>query len=348
MSSPRLPARSSLRGKVVVVTGASGGVGRATVRELAQRGAKVALLARGEERLANARAEAEAMGVEALAIIVDIAEAEQVFAAADRIERELGPIDVWINNAMATVFSTLRETSPEAFRRVTDVTYHGQVYGTMAALRHMRPRNRGVIVSVGSALAYRGIPLQAAYCGAKHAVLGFMESIRSELLHDEIDVKVTEVHLPAVNTPQFEWSLSHMEEAAKPLGKIFQPEVAARAIADAAERPRREVYVGAPVYQTVLGDKVMPGVLDHHLAKVGYEGQLRRGEPPNPVANLFEPPPGDYGAHGPFDDVAKSRALAYEVGHRLGGPPVMRALLAISALFMAAFGGYALGRRRPA
>ena len=297
----------TLRNRVVVITGASAGVGRAVAREFAKRGASLGLLARGQDGLNAARAEAEASGVRAIAIPTDVADARQVEAAAALIEEELGPIDIWINNAMVSVFSPILQMTAEEFDRVTRVTYLGAVYGTLAALHRMVPRDRGVIVQVGSALAYRAIPLQSAYCAAKHAVNGFTESLRSELLHDGSHVHVTMVHLPAVNTPQFDWSRTRMPGQPQPVPPIFQPEVAAEAIVWAAGRRQREVWVGWPTVQAVVGDKIAPGLLDRYLARFGYESQQTdQPVPPDRQDNLFEPVPGDHGAHGRFDDRAKT------------------------------------------
>jgi NAD(P)-dependent dehydrogenase (short-subunit alcohol dehydrogenase family) len=295
---------------VVVITGASAGVGRATAREFAKDGASLALLARGEEGLDGARKEIEAVGGTALVIPADVADASQVEAAADRIEREMGPIDVWVNNAMVSILAPLSEVTPEEFRRVTEVTYLGYVWGTMSALKRMRPRNRGCVIQVGSALAYRAIPLQAAYCGAKHAIRGFTESVRCELLHDRSRVRLTVVELPGLNTPQFEWIRNRMPHKSQPVGKIYQPEVAARAIVWAARHDRRELYVGTPTLEAVVGDKIAPGLLDHYMARIVYQGhQTDEPEDPHRPDNLWKPVPGDHGAHGPFDDRAKSRSL---------------------------------------
>src|SRR5437867_8154503 len=258
---------------VVVITGASAGVGRATVRAFARQGADIGLLARGVDGLEAARREVEAAGGRAIAIPTDVADADRVEAAADRIERELGPIDIWVNNAMASVFSPVKETTAEEFKRVTEVTYLGVVYGTLAALKRMLPRDRGCIVQVGSALAYRGIPLQSAYCGAKHAIQGFTESLRCELLHDGRRVRVTMVQLPAINTPQFDWSRSLMARRARPVAPIYQPEVAADAIVWASTHPRREIFVGGSTVATVLSNRVVPGMLDRYLGWTGYESQ---------------------------------------------------------------------------
>jgi NAD(P)-dependent dehydrogenase (short-subunit alcohol dehydrogenase family) len=293
--------------ETVVITGASAGVGRATVRKFARRGAKIALLARGRPGLEAARKEVEELGGKAMALIVDVANADQVESAAAQIESELGPIDIWINNAMASVFSPVKEMTPEEYRRVTEVTYLGCVYGSLAALKRMRPRNRGVIVQVGSALAYRSIPLQSAYCAAKHALQGFSESLRCELIHDQSNVHVTMVQLPALNTPQFGWVKSRLPRKAQPVPPIFQPEVAANAIYFAAHNPRREFFVGSSSVKAIVANKFVPGVLDRILARRGYDSQQYDGpEDPNRAHNLWEPVLGDHGAHGDFDARAKS------------------------------------------
>jgi NAD(P)-dependent dehydrogenase (short-subunit alcohol dehydrogenase family) len=296
--------------RVVVVTGASAGVGRATARAFARGGASVGLVARGEERLDAARMEVAALGGAAVAVRADVADAEQVEAAAAEIEGRLGPIDVWVNNAMATVFAPATETTPEEFTRATQVTYLGSVWGTMAALRRMRPRDQGVIVQVGSALAYRGIPLQAAYCGSKHALQGFLESLRSELLHDGSSVRVTMVQLPALNTPQFTWGRTKLPRQPQPVPPIFQPEVAAEAVVWAATNPQRQLMVGWPTVKAILGNAVAPGLVDHILARDGYEAQQTDERvDPNRLDNLFEPVPGNQAAHGPFDSRSRTRSL---------------------------------------
>ena len=295
--------------RVAVITGASAGVGRATVRELARRGTAIGLLARGEEGLEGARDEVLALGGRALAIPTDVADADAVEAAAAQVERELGPIDAWVNDAMTSVFAPVQETTAAEIRRVTEVTYLGVVHGTLAALRRMLPRDSGVIVQVGSALAYRSIPLQAAYCAAKHAVAGFTDSLRTELLHDKSHVKVTMVQLPALNTPQFDWVRSRLPRRAQPVPPIYQPEVAARAIVKAIERPRREVLVGLPTIAVVQLQKVVPGLLDRYLAATGYDAQqTKQPEDPDRQDNLFRPVDTneDEGAHGRFDARASS------------------------------------------
>jgi NAD(P)-dependent dehydrogenase (short-subunit alcohol dehydrogenase family) len=296
--------------QVVVVTGASAGVGRATVRAFARAGAWIGLIARGREGLDAAAKEVEAEGGRALVMPLDVADAEAVEDAAGRVEVELGPIDVWVNNAMTSVFSPLREISAAEFRRVTEVTYLGVVHGTMAALRRMLPRDRGIIVQVGSALAYRAIPLQSAYCGAKHAIEGFTESLRCELLHDRSGVRTTMVQLPALNTPQFEWILSRLPRKPQPVPPIYQPEVAAEAIVWAAHHRRPEVWVGGATAATILADRTVPRLLDHYLGRTGFDAQ-QTDEPADRgrLSNLWEPVGGDHGAHGDFDRRAHQRSV---------------------------------------
>ena len=291
--------------EVVVVTGASAGVGRAVVRRFAREGASIALVARGVDGLEAARREVEEAGGRAIVLPTDVASWEQVDSAARVAEEELGPIDVWINNAMASVFSPVSQMKPEEYRRVSDVTYLGTVHGTLAALNRMRGRDRGAIVQVGSALAYRGIPLQSAYCAAKHAIQGFMDSLHAELLHERSRVHVTTVHLPAMNTPQFGWVKSRLPGKAQPVPPIFQPEVAADAIFWAAHHQRRELWVGLPTVKAIIGNRIAPGLLDRFLASTGYEAQ-QTGEPEDPARadNLWAPVPGDHGAHGAFGDRA--------------------------------------------
>ncbi len=293
--------------KIVVITGAGAGVGRAVATEFARNGCDVALLSRDPQRLDHAAAELAGFGGRALAIPTDVADAKAVDAAAERVERELGPIDVWVNVAMATVFAPVHQLTPEEFQRGTAVTYLGQVHGTMAALRYMRPRNRGSIVSVGSALAYRSVPLQSIYCGAKFAIRGFLDALRSELYHDKIKITLTSVDLPAINTPQFDWARNKTGRKAQPVPPIFQPEVAARAIYFGAFHPRRQIWVGFPTVKAILANRIAPGLLDRYLAKSGYTGQLS-DQPSDPDApgNLFEPVAGAYGAHGRFDERART------------------------------------------
>lgn len=299
------PSRNGQR-EVVVVTGSSAGVGRAVAREFGKHGARVGLLARGEDGLEGAKNEIERLGGEAFIVPTDIADHDAVEAAAQKVEERFGAIDVWVNNAMTTIFAPFHEISPEDYRRATDVTYLGTVWGTMAAIRRMRPRNRGTIVQVGSALAYRAIPLQAPYCGAKHAVRGFTDSIRCELMHDGSNVHITMVQLPAVNTPQFDWCKSEMPNQAQPVPPIFQPEVIADAVHFAAHSRRREVTVGWPALKAIWGNKFFPGLGDWYLAKTGFDSQqTETPAPPDQPSNLYEPVRGDHGAHGRFDDQAK-------------------------------------------
>lgn len=290
------------RSEVVVVTGASAGVGRATVRAFAKRGARIGLIARGTDGLEGALADVESLGGKALILPCDVAQADQVEAAAARVEEEFGPIDIWVNNAMVSVFSPFKEMTAEEFTRVTEVTYLGSVYGTLAALRRMMPRDRGCIVQVGSALAYRSIPLQSAYCGAKHAIQGFTQSVHCELLHDKSNVRITMVQLPAMNTPQFSWVKSRLPRKPQPVPPIYQPEIAADAIIYAAHHDRREVQVGLPTVVAIEGNKIIPGLLDQYLARTNYEAQ-QTDEPVEADRrdNLWSSVPGDHGAHGSFD-----------------------------------------------
>lgn len=299
--------RNRTNAKVVVITGASAGVGRATVREFARTGAKIGLIARGREGLEGALRDVEELGGEGFIVQADVAKHDQVEHAAAQIEERFGPIDIWINNAMASVFSPVKELAPEEIARVTEVTYLGCVYGTMAALRRMLPRDHGTIVQVGSALAYRGIPLQSAYCGAKHAIQGFSEALRTELLHDKSRVRVSIVELAAMNTPQFGWVKSRMPNKPQPVPPIYQPEIAARAIFWSAHHNRRQVEVGASTVIGVALNKIAPGLIDHYLARTGYSSQ-QTDEPadPNRPNNLWEPVAGDHGAHGTFDARAAS------------------------------------------
>jgi len=294
-----------VRNETVVVTGASAGLGRAIAREFGSHGAQVALLARGIDGLNAAKREIEAAGGRALVLPTDVADAKAVEEAAEAVEDQLGPIDIWVNNAMASVFSPIKEMLPEEYKRVTEVTYLGVVYGTLAALKRMLPRDRGTIVQVGSALAYRSIPLQSAYCAAKHAIAGFTDSMRCELIHDDSHVRVTMVNMPALNTPQFGWVKSRLKRKAQPVPPIFQPEVGARAVYWAAHHDRREIYVGGPTVEAIVGNKVAPSALDHYLGKTGYDSQqTNEPEDPSRPNNLWQPVAGDHGAHGTFDDRA--------------------------------------------
>jgi NAD(P)-dependent dehydrogenase (short-subunit alcohol dehydrogenase family) len=301
-------------GQVVVVTGASGGIGRATALAFGARGAKVALLARGEAGLAGAVRDVTAAGGTALAIPTDVSDPDQVEAAADKAEQSFGPIDVWVNVAFTSIFAEFKNIKPAEYKRVTEVSYLGYVYGTMSALNRMLPRDAGTIVQVGSALAYRGIPLQTAYCGAKHAIQGFHEALRCELLHDQSNVHVTMVQMPGVNTPQFDWVLSRLPKPAQPVPPIYQPEVAARGVLYAADHPkRREYWVGGSTMGTLAANAIAPGILDRYLAKTGFKSQQDdRPESPTRPDNLWQPADGprghDYTAHGSFDDKAKPRS----------------------------------------
>ncbi len=296
--------------RIVAITGASAGVGRAAAAAFAGTGAAVALIARGSDRLQATKQEIEARGGVALALPADVADAEAVEHAAGRVEDELGPIDVWVNNAMASVFAPLTGIGPADFRRVTEVTYLGYVYGTMSALRRMLPRDRGAIIQVGSALAYRGIPLQSAYCGAKHAIQGFTESVRCELLHDGSNVRISMVQLPALNTPQFHWVKTTLARHPQPVPPIYQPEVAARAIVWAADNYRREVNVAPSTSAAILGDKVASGLLDRYLGRTGYDAQqAERAIEAGRRDNLWDSVPADLGAHGEFDDVARDERV---------------------------------------
>jgi NAD(P)-dependent dehydrogenase (short-subunit alcohol dehydrogenase family) len=293
--------------EVVVVTGASAGVGRAIVQAFAREGASIGLIARDEERLETTREEVEKLGGRAIVLPADVADAEAIEKAAERVEQELGPIDIWVNSAMTSIFAPFTAVTPEEFRRVTDVTYHGFVYGTMSALKRMLPRDRGVIVQVGSALAYRGIPLQSAYCGAKHAIQGMFDSIRTELLAEGSKVHMTMVQLPAINTPQFDWVRSKMPRKAQPVPPIFQPEVAADAVVFAARSKRREIYLGLAASQVIIGNKIAPAIGDHYLARTGFEDQQREEpEVEGRPDNLFSPVKGPYGARGSFDKEAST------------------------------------------
>jgi NAD(P)-dependent dehydrogenase (short-subunit alcohol dehydrogenase family) len=322
--------------KIAVVTGSSAGIGRATAIEFGRHGWRVALLARGADGLEGARRDVEQAGGEALVIPTDVADQAQVEAAAAQVERDWGPIEVWVNDAMATIFCDVLSITPQDFQRATEVTYLGTVWGTMAALKRMKPRDAGAIVQVGSALAYRSIPLQAPYCGAKSAIRGFTDSLRSELIHDHSRVHLTMVQLSAFNTPQFDWGRTCLPDAPKPLGKIFQPEVAARGIYWAATHRRRELWVGWPAVEAIIGTKFLPGYLDRKLARQAYEGQ----ESKKPIApgrpdNLYQPLAGDHGAHGRFDSRAIDHsAQLWLVTH----PAAIVAAMIMLALILFAIG----------
>jgi NAD(P)-dependent dehydrogenase (short-subunit alcohol dehydrogenase family) len=324
---------------IVVVSGASAGIGRATARRFAQAGWRVAVFARGTDGLDAAAREIANLGGEAMAIALDVADEAAIEAAADRVEREWGPIDVWINNAMVTAYCEFMDMSPQDFRRATEVTYFGSVWGIRAALKRMLPRDRGAIVQVGSALAYRSIPLQSAYCGAKSALRGFIDSLRSELLHDGSRVHLTMVQLSAFNTPQFDWGKTCIPKQPQPVPPIFQPEVAAEGIYYAATHRRRELWVGWPAVKAILAQKLIPGILDRNLAKRGYDGQHTNDPlPPGRRDNLYEPVPGDHGAHGRFDARSMPRSVQLWLD-------MNRTLLLGAAMLAAALGGVALARR---
>ncbi len=324
-----------MKNEVVVVTGASAGLGRATAREFGKNGARVGLIARGVDGLEAAKREIEAAGGKAMVLPLDVADADAIHKAAASVEQEFGPIDVWVNNAMASVFSPVKEMTPEEYKRVTEVTYLGVVYGTLAALKHMLPRDRGTIVQVGSALAYRSIPLQSAYCAAKHAIAGFTDSLRCELIHDNSNVRITMVQMPALNTPQFGWVKSRLKHKAQPVPPIFQPEVGARAIYWAAHHTRRELYAGWPTVEAIVGNKLAPGLLDHYLARTGFKSQqTSEPEDPNRPDNLWKPVGGDHGAHGTFD--SRARSHSWEVKASIAKPWISAGLaIAAAATFFA-------------
>ena len=299
--------------EVVVITGASAGLGRAIVREFARHGAHIGLIARGGagmDGLEGARRDAEALGGKAVICPADVSKYEEVEAGAQKVVDTFGPIDIWINDAMVTVLAPLKEVTPEEFRRVTEVAYLGQVWGTKVALKHMLPRDQGHIVLVGSALAYRGIPLQSAYCGAKHGMNGMFDSLRAELIHDKSHVKLSVVQMPAMNTPQFSWCRTKMPRKPQPVPPIYEPEVAARAVYYAAHHNRRELLVGLSTVIVVQANKVVPAIGDWYLGKTGYEGQQYDGQvSPDRQDNLFEPVPGDHGAHGDFDKRSRRHSV---------------------------------------
>jgi NAD(P)-dependent dehydrogenase (short-subunit alcohol dehydrogenase family) len=332
-------ARGGGLSEVVVITGASAGIGRATARRFAEDGARIGLIARGRVGLEATQAEVETRGGEALVLPCDVADPAAVDAAASAVEEAFGPIDVWVNNAMVTIYAEFNDIEPDEFERATHVTYLGTVWGTRAALKRMRPRNRGAIVQVCSALAYRGIPLQSAYCGAKHAVKGFTESVMTELLHHGSDVHVSMVQLPGLNTPQFTWGRTKLPKQTQPVPPIFQPELAADAIHFCAHTGRRELFVGAPTVKTILGEKLAPRLVDAYLARKGYDAQQTdRPLDPEHHDNLFAPVEEDRGAHGPFDDQARSRSLQYQLVKNRGWAALAGlGVAAVAALGIAAF-----------
>lgn len=302
--------KAAFKDKVIVITGATGGVGRATAWAFAKQGAKVALIARSDLQLENTKREVEALGGKALIINADVADAAAIEVAATKIEHTWGTIDVWVNNAMNSVFAPIKEVTPDEYKRVTDVTYLGTVYGTLAALKRMMPKNKGSIVFVGSALAYRGIPLQSAYCGAKHAIEGFYDSLRTELLHDKSRIKTCMVQLPALNTTQFGWVKSKLPNKPRPMGKVYQPEVAAEAILFAASHNRRQIIVGYPAYEAIYGNMIAPWYADIVLAETGYDGQQTEIiADPERKDNVWEPVAEDRGAYGEFGEIAHNRSL---------------------------------------
>lgn len=300
--------------KTVVIVGASSGIGRATAHAFARKGYRLGLVARNELALNETLREVYSLGGSGIVVPMDASDASSVEEAASRIEAALGAIDIWVNNAMVSMMAPFDEMSAEEFEQITRVTYLSYVWGTKEALKRMKKRDRGVIVQVGSALAHRSIPLQSAYCGAKHAIVGFTESVRCELLHDRSQIKITVVHLPGVNTPQFNWVRSRMEKKPKPVGTIFQPEAAARAIVWASENPRKEVLFGFPTLESVIGNRVAPALLDHYLARKVYRDhfseELEDSLRPN---NLFEAVAVDYGVHGPYSKLAKKRSLEFAI-----------------------------------
>ncbi|HEY2348370.1 MAG TPA: SDR family oxidoreductase [Puia sp.] len=302
---------SILKCKVVVVTGASAGLGRAIARAFAREGAHIGLIARGMDGLEGAKREIEEMGSKAVISQTDVGDSEAVERAAELIETQLGPIDIWINNAMVSVFGPLKKMNAEEFKRVTEVTYLGQVYGTMSALKRMLPRNQGQIILIGSALAYRGIPLQSAYCGSKHGIHGFFESLRAELIHDKSAVKLSMIQMPAMNTTQFGFVKSYLPNTPKPMGVIYEPEAAARSVVYAAMHNDREIFYGFSTYQTIWGNKVLPGYLDHYLARTGYKGQQTDQRETDRENNLWQPIPGDHGSHGKFANSAKNSSPVF-------------------------------------
>lgn len=306
------------KSEVVVVTGAAAGLGRAVAEEFARHGAHVGLLARSAENLEQAKARMEALGGKAISVPTDVADPDQVEAAARAVEEAFGPIDVWVNVAMVGVLSPVAQMTPDEYKRVTEVNYLGYVYGTLSALHRMLPRDQGSIVQVGSSLAYRGIPLQSAYCGSKHAIQGFMDSLHTELLHDRSHVHATMVQMPAMNTPQFQWCRARMARHPQPVPPIYQPELCAKAVYWAAHHHRREVYVGLPSTLVIVGNKLAPSLADRYLARTGYNSQQTQELiSPDRPDNLYEPVSGDWGARGPFSDRAHTRSLQiWETTHR--------------------------------
>jgi NAD(P)-dependent dehydrogenase (short-subunit alcohol dehydrogenase family) len=329
------------KSEVVVVTGASAGLGRAIVRAFARDGARIGLVSRNQHRLEEAKQEVESLGGQAVVLPTDVSDADAVEAAAQAVEDRFGPLDVWVNNAMVSVFSPVLKMKPEEYRRVTEVTYLGAVYGTLAALHRMIPRDQGAIVQVGSALAYRAIPLQSAYCGAKHAIQGFTESLRSELYHSGSKVHIAMVQMPALNTPQFEWVKSRLRGRPRPVGRIYQPEVGADAVVYAAHHRRPEFYVGYPAVEAIMANRIAPRLLDHYLGRTGFESQQdKEPDDPDRPDNLWQTVDGDFGAHGRFDGSAHNSSLQLAASEH-------RRALALTGL-AAAGAVWALRRRRRA
>ena len=332
---------NKFKNKVIVITGASGGVGRATAWEFAKQGARIALLAREPLQLEATKKEVEEYGGEALCIITDVADANAVEAAATQTEQAFGPIDVWVNNAMNSVFSPVKEITPQEFKRITEVTYLGQVYGTMTAMKRMLPRDKGTIILVGSALAYRGIPLQSAYCGAKHGIQGFFDSLRPELMHEKSQVHLCMVQLPGINTTQFGWVMSKLPNNPKPMGKVYAPEVAARAIVFAAANKRREVWVGYPTYEAIIGNRIAPWFADWVLSRTGFDGQQTETKvSPDRKNNVWQPVPEDRGARGDFGDIASHNSIT------LWAAENRNALRAVAGIAVLALGAVFFGTKK--
>jgi NAD(P)-dependent dehydrogenase (short-subunit alcohol dehydrogenase family) len=332
----------NLEAQTVMVTGASAGVGRSIAKAFAAAGARVGLLARGTAALEEVRAEIEAQGGQALVLTCDVADYSALQDAAAKLAAHFGPIDIWINNAMVTVFSPLVQMTPEEFRRVTDVTYHGAVYGSLIALQHMAPRNRGHIIQIGSALAYRAIPLQGAYCGAKHALKGFTESLHTELIHGKCAVQLSMVQLPAFNTPQFVWARNRTGHSAQPVAPIHDPALAAEAVLWIAQHPQRELWVGWPTWKAILGERFIPGLLDRFVARVTWEGQFAgRDANPGKPHNLFNAVDGVHSERGPFTDRSRTRRPALWHVRNHNGWIIGLGLLLMAAFFVA---GYLVGR----
>ena len=321
-------------GPVVVVTGSSAGLGRAIAHGFAKRGARLGLIARNPEALEAAKKECEALGGQAIVLPADVSDYEAVDAAASRVEAEFGPIDVWVNDAMVSVFSPVREMEASDYKRVTDVLYLGFVHGTMAALKRMLPRDKGTIIQIGSALSYRSIPLQSAYCACKHAINGFTDSLRCELHHDNSNIKVTTIQMPAMNTTQFDWVKNRMPNDTQPVPPIFEPELAAEVVVEAGtvKNPRREYWVGSPTVLAIVGQKFIPGLLDWYLGKTGYKGQQIAGEPKDPNApnNLYNYVPGVHSARGKFAD--RSARTSFEVSMTLNRGRVIAGAVLVSAV----------------